>query len=375
MDEQDKKLPSGEEFLMEEPLLEEETAGPMPELLLDVQMEEEISQEEALEPVILCPEQPEEAVAEMQAVELPEQEEALVEEEPATAAIEYEQFQQEDTSEWDAPEDLAAPIFAGVPRPAPAKNTDGPTASYHGPRKGRPKRKKGYGLFGIPHLLATVVWLAIIVMIGTSLGRMLWVCAADVLAFGRESKQVTVTITSKDTIEDIAEKLHEAELVRYPGLFELYASIAVDDGDILPGTFQLDTLYDYHALVVQMGPRSSTREVVDDLLIPEGLNCRQIFELLEQKNVCTVEELEEFLESPDSVESRMELKELTGAIESFLDSLNELNRVIFVRRYWFYDNYMQIAKKVGLSEKNVSVRLTRLRKQLKDYLEERGNFL
>ena len=88
-----------------------------------------------------------------------------------------------------------------------------------------------------------------------------------------------------------------------------------------------------------------------------------------------VEELEEFLVSPDSVESRMELKELTVSIERFLDSLNELNRVIFVRRYWFYDNYMQIAKKVGLSEKNVSVRLTRLRKQLKDYLEERGNFL
>lgn len=88
-----------------------------------------------------------------------------------------------------------------------------------------------------------------------------------------------------------------------------------------------------------------------------------------------VEELEEFLVSPDSVEGKMELKELTGTIESFLDSLNELNRVIFVRRYWYYDNYMQIAKKVGLSEKNVSVRLTRLRKQLKDYLEERGNFL
>ena len=88
-----------------------------------------------------------------------------------------------------------------------------------------------------------------------------------------------------------------------------------------------------------------------------------------------IEELEEFLAAPDSVEAKMELNELTGAIESFLDSLNSLNRVIFVRRYWFYDNYMQIAKKVGLSEKNVSVRLTRLRKQLKDYLEERGNFL
>jgi len=88
-----------------------------------------------------------------------------------------------------------------------------------------------------------------------------------------------------------------------------------------------------------------------------------------------VEELEDFLVSPDSAESRMEMKELTAAIEGFLDSLNEKNRVIFVRRYWFYDSYDQIAKRMECSVKNVSVRLTRMRKQLKDYLEERGNFL
>ena len=161
-------------------------------------------------------------------------------------------------------------------------------------KKGRPKAKKGAGLLGIPHLIATVIWLMIIVAIGTSLGRMIWVCAADVLAFGRESKKVSITITAKDTIPDIAQKLYEAELIKYPGLFELYAKIAVDDGDILPGTFEMDTLYDYHALVVQMGPRSSNRAVVEDVLIPEGYSCRQIFELLEAKNICTVEELEEY---------------------------------------------------------------------------------
>ena len=199
-----------------------------------------------------------------------------------------------DTRAWDAPADADDP-FAAQETAVP--ENPAPTVHVRAPRKGRPKRRKGYGLFGIPHLLATVVWLAIILMIGTSLGRMLWVCAADVLAFGRDSKQVSVTITANDTIDDIAKKLHEAELVRYPGLFKLYASIAVDEGDILPGTFQLDTLYDYHALVVQMGPRSSTRAVVEDLLIPEGLNCRQIFELLEEKNVCSVAELEAYAAS------------------------------------------------------------------------------
>lgn len=162
------------------------------------------------------------------------------------------------------------------------------------PRKGRPKRKKGYGLFGIPHLIATCIWLAIIVSIGVSLGRMLWLCAADVLAFGREDKAVTITIGANDSIEDIAEILHKNQLIRYPELFKLYASLAVDEGEIATGTFTLNTLYDYHAIVNGMSSYSSFREVVEDVLIPEGYNCRQIFELLQEKGICTVAELEEY---------------------------------------------------------------------------------
>ena len=161
-------------------------------------------------------------------------------------------------------------------------------------RKGRPKRKKGEGLLGIPHLLASLIWLAIVVSIGVSLGRMLWVCAADVLAFGREEKEVVVTIGADATIEDIAEILHNKGLIRYPGVFKLYASIAVDEGEIAPGTYTLNTILDYHALVGQMSSTSSSRAVVEDVLIPEGYNCRQIFELLEQNGICTVAELEEY---------------------------------------------------------------------------------
>ena len=303
MDEKEKQLPSTEDFLLDEPPLEEEVTGPMPELTLN-SSEESISSEappteELPENVILSPENAFDTTVFEKLTEDPPMTELINTEEqiPLEPEIlptdqELEDIIAELPSEWDAPQSENDPFF---PRNSVEPDPDdAPRSRYRSPRKGRPKRKKGYGLFGLPHLLATVVWLGIIVMIGTSLGRMLWVCAADVLAFGRESKQVTVTITSRDTIDDIAEKLHDAELVRYPELFKFYAKLAVDDGDILPGTFQLDTMYDYHALVVQMGPRSSTRGVVEDLLIPEGLNCRQIFELLEQNNVCTVAELEEY---------------------------------------------------------------------------------
>ena len=159
-------------------------------------------------------------------------------------------------------------------------------------RKGRPRRPKGYGLLGIPHLLATVVWLLLTVAIGVSLGRMLWVCAADVLAFGREEKIVTVSVTASDTMETIAEKLHSAGLVRYPELFLLYADLTDADEKITTGSFTLNTVYDYHALVNQMSPRSGNRVVIEDVLIPEGYNCRQIFALLEQKGICKAADLE-----------------------------------------------------------------------------------
>lgn len=159
-------------------------------------------------------------------------------------------------------------------------------------RKGRPRRKKGEGLFGLPHILSTAVWLCIVLAIGVTLGRMLWVCAADVLAFGRTDRSVTITIYQSDTIDDITEKLHRAGLIKYPSLFKLYASLAVDEGEIQPGIWDLNTLYDYHALVNMMSA-SSTREVVK-VTIPEGYTCRQIFDLLEENKVATAIDLKSY---------------------------------------------------------------------------------
>lgn len=180
----------------------------------------------------------------------------------------------------DAEPDPEFDAMLNAPAPeAPKEEHDRPT------HKGRPKRKKGEGLFGIPNILATFVWLALIVIIGVTAGRMLWVCAADVLAFGREDKAVTITIYEADTMEDIVDKLHANGLIRYKSLFNLYASISDAEEDIKPGIYDLNTRYDYHALVNFMSPKSS-REVVE-LTIPEGYTCQQIFDLLEENRVCT----------------------------------------------------------------------------------------
>ena len=185
----------------------------------------------------------------------------------ATQSQEPSPAQPEELPQQDAKEEPAP-----APKPRPA-------------RKGRPKRKGGEGFFGIPSILVTLVWLALILVVGVTLGRMVWVCAADVLAFGREDKPVTVTIYEADSMEDITNKLYDAGLIRYKSLFSFYASISDAQEDIDPGIYDLNTRYDYHALVNMMSA-SSTREVVK-VTIPEGYTCRQIFDLLQENKVCT----------------------------------------------------------------------------------------
>lgn len=84
------------------------------------------------------------------------------------------------------------------------------------------------------------------------------------------------------------------------------------------------------------------------------------------------EELEGCLSAVDTIDEEMEAAELARLIEGFLQALSGENRVIFMRRYWFSDSLRDIAELTGLSEKNVSVRLARIRAGLRKYLNDEG---
>ena len=313
---------------------------------------EDLLPEEETEPVTFEPEEtPEETSPETVPEDMPAEEEiseAQVQPseeetagEPALDADSGVELSQEIPAEEEVPEEAPAeePEKAAegsqeiTPEEAaaaePVKEEEEKKSRPRPPHKGRPKRKKGEGFFGIPNLLVTVVWIAITVLIGVTLGRMAWICAADVLAFGREDKPVTITVYEADTIEDITRKLHEGGLIHYPGLFKLYASLAVDEGEIHPGIWDLNTRYDYHALVNMMSPTSS-REVIE-LMIPEGYSCRQIFALMEENKICTSLDLGAYAAS--------------GELEDywFLDGVKRgdmycLEGYLFPDTYQFYKN-------------------------------------
>jgi len=228
--------------------------------------------------------------------------------------------------------------------------------------KRRPKMKKGYGLLGIPHILSTVIWLAISLAIGISLGRMVWVCAAEVLAFGRPDQEYVFTVSGADNIDTIAARLKNTGLIKYPELFKLYADLTDAEEDISVGTFTLNSKFDYMALVNAMSYHSPAREYVE-LLIPEGYTCAQIFALLEQNGVCSAAELEEYAANGE-IKDRWFLEGLERGDKYCLEGY------LFPDTYQFYTDD-EPGRVIGKFLDNFDNRFTDLMKSRLETLNER----
>lgn len=85
-----------------------------------------------------------------------------------------------------------------------------------------------------------------------------------------------------------------------------------------------------------------------------------------------LDELAECVSGNEWVEKELEVKELISSIDDFLNSLPEDKRNMFVRRYWYSDPIVDIAKDYNLSSGSVTMNLKRTREKLKDYLLKRG---
>ncbi|MBQ3095990.1 MAG: RNA polymerase sigma factor [Clostridia bacterium] len=72
------------------------------------------------------------------------------------------------------------------------------------------------------------------------------------------------------------------------------------------------------------------------------------------------------------LEETVEARELGLAINRFLGTVSADNRTLFLRRYWFGDSVQTIARDLGLRENAASVRLGRIRMQLREHLIKEG---
>ena len=106
-----------------------------------------------------------------------------------------------------------------------------------------------------------------------------------------------------------------------------------------------------------------------------ALNMRRAKGMLkrsEEYEAIRFEEVSECLPSKENVEKTFDEKAAIKALEKFLSGLSPEKRSMFVRRYFYFSSYAQIAADLGVSEGKVKMTVSRTREKLREYLEKEG---
>lgn len=172
----------------------------------------------------------------------------------------------------------------------------------------KPRRDSRVGCLG------GLMYATFVISVSIILACVAWMCASDVLALNKP--EVTANITLPKTIfsdkqidkldeegkvigkstvqsadiEYVATELKDAGIIEYKFLFKLYSSISNADIKVNPGTYELSTLFDYRALIKKM-TTGSPSQMTTKITFPEGYTMEQIFSLLEEKDICSKENL------------------------------------------------------------------------------------
>ena len=161
------------------------------------------------------------------------------------------------------------------------------------PRRGsgskrRPPKKSGRG----SALSNPIVYLLVVCGVSLLLAVLGWTVADDVLALNKDEVTAVISVSEDKDFGSVVNQLKSNGIIRYKGIFRLFASVSHGADKISPGTYELNTDMDYRAILNSLGS-SSVNRMVTSVTIPEGYTVDQIFSLLEEKGVSTVEQLEE----------------------------------------------------------------------------------
>lgn len=86
----------------------------------------------------------------------------------------------------------------------------------------------------------------------------------------------------------------------------------------------------------------------------------------------SLEELSECVADKSNTEKKLEEKEAVAVINQFIKELPEIQRSVFICRYWYTDPIASISKQFRFSESKVRSMLMRTRQRLKQRLTEEG---
>ncbi|MBP1737509.1 MAG: YceG like protein [Oscillospiraceae bacterium] len=153
-------------------------------------------------------------------------------------------------------------------------------------RQGGHKKRRRIGLAG------SLIYIAFVIGLSTLLATVGWIWASDVLALNKDYKTAVIEITEDESLNSVVKDLTDEGIVEHGWLFKLFCKISSGEDKITAGSYTLNTEMDYRAIVNNLGSSSSSKTQIS-VTIPEGYTIDQIFALLAENNVSTVDKLED----------------------------------------------------------------------------------
>ena len=144
----------------------------------------------------------------------------------------------------------------------------------------------------LPGVLKAALYVCLVLVASVILAIFAWKCADEVCALTAEDEAVVVSVAEGSRMGDIADMLKTAGLIGNKGLFKFYCMISGAEDKIDPGTYELNKVYDYRALVYSMMKTGENRATAT-ITVPEGYELDDIFSMLEEKQVCSAEKLKD----------------------------------------------------------------------------------
>ena len=180
----------------------------------------------------------------------------------------------------------------------------------------------------------TLIYLACVVLASCLLAGVGWLLVNDVCSLNKDPVEVKLVIEEGDTLSDVANKLKDAGLINYKGVFKLTSGFFKYKSYVEPGSYDLNSDMDYRALIRNMHDWEADSKEAQGLVsvtIPEGYTVREIIDLLAQNGVSTAAELEDAC-------ANVEFADYDFLDDSQLGSIDRMEGFLFPTTYEFDKN-------------------------------------
>lgn len=196
------------------------------------------------------------------------------------------------------------------------------------------------------------VWFVMVLFLSLLIGRYLVFGINDMLAVGKDKRNVTVNIPQKATNQQVAQVLYQAGVIHDKNFFLLYAKATRAPKQYDGGSFQVRTDMDYEALIYSIQSSANRVDTVK-LTFPEGLNAPEIASLLEKNGVCSAKDAISAFNSGSLDQKYTMLQQISNASERYY----RLEGYLFPDTYEFFKNEKP-EQVVGKMVDNCSRKLT-----------------